>query len=96
MYFEFITTIFIWLIGIYKISFEKDEIQTQNIILFLYDYVITKNSQGLITYLDFNNFATWNLQTSLNTSKKFKCWKKNYKGDAKVVLEMGPIISSQP
>ena len=66
--FEFITTIFIWPIGIYKISFEKDDIQIQDITLFLYEYVIIKNSHDLITDLDFNDFASWKLQT-LNTSK---------------------------
>ena len=74
--FEFITIIFIWPIEIYKISFEKDEIQTQDINLFLYDYVIIKNSHGLITYLDFNDFASWNLQNSLNTSKNLNRRKK--------------------
>ena len=95
--FEFITIIFIWPIEIYKISFEKDEIQTQDINLFLYDYVITKNSHSklhsflydyviiknshdLITDLDFNDFASWNLQASLNTSKNLNRRKKIIKG----------------
>ena len=86
--FEFITTIFIWPIGIYKISFEKDDIQIQDITLFLYEYVIIKNSHDLITDLDFNDlitdldfndFASLKLQT-LNTSKNLNRRKKIIKG----------------
>ena len=81
--FEFITTIFIWPIGIYKISFEKDSNSRHHSIFiwlcnhknshsklhsFLYDYVIIKNSHDLITDLDFNDFASWKVQ-ALNTSK---------------------------